>query len=174
MTTSVRLVHAAAGVASLALMALAYVAGSPSPAVVVVVLVLTVGALWRPDWPGGLALLTIQTLHWLAVVPAPDDAGSWLLLLLAATLVLVVHTALALAAALPPAAVVPSGLARRWLARSGAVLGVVAVMWGVAALSSLGSAPGNAALTVAALLSVSGVGLTIYRLASAHATDPRH
>ncbi len=102
-SSSQALVRVLLAVSSLALVALTSVA-APQGVVLgaVALFVLTVGTVWRPEAPAAGLLVIGLALHWLTAVPVPTSTASWLQLLVAAWLLLVVHLSAALAASLPP------------------------------------------------------------------------
>ncbi len=106
-------------------------------------------AVWAVRAPGSLAplaLLATGVVTWLAAVPDPG-----LLRILGFTgAAYVVHSAAALAAAVPVAAPVGAGVLRRWAVRTMLALGLG---WGVLAMTAvLAGQPGSTPLVVVGML----------------------
>lgn len=156
---------------SLALVALTF-AAAPQGLVLgaVALLVLTVGAVWRPEAFGASLLVAGLALHWLSAVPVPTSAASWLRLLVAAWLLLVVHLGAALAASLPPGAPVPRASLRRWARRGAVVAAGTLALWGLAYGAARAAAPGEVWLTYAAIAALAVLTLAVYLLSRAPRT----
>lgn len=159
------LVRVVAVLASIGVLALSHVVGAPLVIADVVVVLLTGAAVWRPESPAGVALLLVQVLSWLTAVPLATTTSGWVVLLAAAILLFLSHTALSLSAALPPRASLPASTSWRWAGRFAAVCAVVVPVWAVAAVVRLADTPGRPVLTLAALVGITAVGATAYRLA---------
>ena len=155
---------------SLALLALTF-AAAPQGVVVaaVALLVLTVGAVWRPEAPAAGLLVTGLALHWVTAVPVPTSTTSWLELLGAAWLLLVVHLSAALAASLPPGAPVPGQSVRRWTRRGAVVAAAIVPLWALAYAANRQAAPGEVGLTYAAIAALTVLTLAVWLLSR----DPR-
>ncbi len=159
---------------SLALVALTF-AAAPQGLVLgaVALLVLTVGAVWRPEAFGASLLVAGLALHWLSAVPVPTSAASaasWLQLLVAAWLLLVVHLGAALAGSLPPGAPVPRASLRRWARRAAVVAAGTLALWGLAYGAARAAAPGEVWLTYAAIAALAVLTLAVWLLSRAPRT----
>ncbi|MGA8980588.1 MAG: hypothetical protein WB473_15875 [Pedococcus sp.] len=169
-SSSQALVRVLLAVSSLALVALTSVA-APQGVVLgaVALFVLTVGTVWRPEAPAAGLLVIGLALHWLTAVPLPTSTASWLQLLVAAWLLLVVHLSAALAASLPPGAPVPGHSARRWSRRGAVVAAATVPLWALAYGASRQAVPGEVWLTYAAIAALAILTLAVWLLSR----DPR-
>ena len=97
--------------------------------------VLTGWALWRPGGWGSLALVVAQVWTVVGTRGVPEDLLGWLLAFALAVAVLGTHLSLAMLAAWPPGAGLPSSTARRWGRQTGVLVVLTALAAGVAVLA---------------------------------------
>lgn len=128
-------------------------AGELSGPGVVFVLIGAIATALRPDSHAGTVAVVAVAVQWFAGV---DDVRSpWTMA--AAALVLVIHTAAALAASTPPTATAPLDLVERWSRRAAVVLAATIVVWGLTwAFEALDTGP-SALLVAAGALATVGV-----------------
>ena len=110
-------------------------------AVAVVLLAATAWALWRPGGWGGHVLVVAQVGSAVGGRAAPELAGDWVLAAVAAAAVVVTHLVLALLAAWPPGAALPTSTARRYAGQAGTLVGLGAAAAAVS-LVAAGTPPG--------------------------------
>jgi hypothetical protein len=147
-------------------MAVTTLVASDAPQLLALVLLtaLTGHAAWRPESHVTSVLVALQVLHWLTTVARPDTTGTWVALLVATLLGLVVHLCAALAASLPPAAPVPPGTVVRWTRRGLVVAATTVPVWGVAFLAAEQRVAGEVSLTYAAIAAAALLALTVWLL----------
>lgn len=126
----------------------AMAAGQQTGVVLVLVIVLAAGTAASPDSHTALVVEIVVVWHWLA--SSNDPTSPWVILVAAALFVF--HSIVALMAATPITAVVDVNTLRRWAIRSVAVTLATVAVWTLVELMSRRDAPGNAALTFAALV----------------------
>ena len=148
----------AAGLAAHTAAASAYGWREGSPLVVGVIVALAVGAAVRPESGFGVAVIAAVTWRWLAVPTA--DAMSAHVVLVACSLLLF-HVAIALMAATPPDAAMPTFVLRRWGARTAVVAAVTVTIWALAAAMRSRSGSAETALTVAAFAALASAALAL-------------
>lgn len=124
-------------------------AGAGLPAwVAFAVGVATAISVLQPDSHAPLALIVLLGWHWFVTV---DDQGSpWVLV--AALGLLLLHACAAAAAGAPGGAPILATARGRWLRRSGIVAAATAGVWLATTVFSRAHAPGEALLTVSALV----------------------
>lgn len=144
-----RLAIALSSIAVIVLAALTAGAGPFHIWIVLVPLVLGVAAALAPQSVVPLFLLLYLVMLW--ALTSDDVTSAWTLGVAAA--VLMIHTAAALAAAVPVASQLPAGIWRRYLVRVLAVFAAVTVVWVAVRLAAGVALPGGTvALMIAALL----------------------
>lgn len=156
--------------ASVALVATTLVAAPDGllPAAILLV-ALASWAAWRPESAAASALVVGLALFWVGTVPVPATTQGWLLLLLAAWLLLLVHLAAALAASLPPGAPVPARSLRRWSRRTAVVAAGTVPLWALSSTAGREVVAGQVSLTYAAIAAVAILALAVWLLSR----DPR-
>lgn len=136
--------------------------GGPLWPAIVVLAVVTVLAARAPESPFTLALLGLHVVHWLALVPLPTELSGWLLVLLASSLLLVVHLSAAAAVVWPERASVPARAALRWTRRGLAVAAMTVPVWGLTILVDGRALVGDVGLTFAATAAVALLAGALY------------
>lgn len=104
-------------------------------------------------------LLALHGANWLWSTEVPADGDDWALTGIAAVVLLTIHLAAALAAALPPAAPLPRATLLRWTRRGLTVIGLALPVWALLVAQSAGAPPGVPVITYAALASVATLAL---------------
>lgn len=131
------------------------IAGTPGVGTFVLLGVIGVLVLFQPHAIAPTLFLGFAVVAWWWTVEV-EPAWHWALLP-AALGVLLVHTASALAAAVPPQADIPHAVLRRWAARLGLVSALTVVLWGVTGVlahrstEAFGALPGIVGLVVLVL-----------------------
>jgi len=107
---------------------------------------------------------------WLSGTRVPTGGSAWLLTVLVAALLLVLHLSAALAAVLPPGAPLPPATVHRWTRRGTAVVGLSAPVWLLLWATTASERPGDSLVTYAAVAVVALLALAFWR---AHRTPSR-
>ncbi len=144
----------------------AVVGGEEVGFVLVLLVGLAIAAVIHPDSHTALVVEVVVVWQWLA---GTDDVTNPAVVAVASGL-FVFHVLIALMAVTPSSAVVDRVLVRRWLRRSGWVLIAIGAMWLVVVVMVDRRAPGNAFLTVLAMVVLAAFALSI-RSFSAPAGD---
>lgn len=131
--------------------------GGGVPWFVAIVGVIGVASAVGPDSHMGSLVVLIVVWRWLAVV---DDPLSWRLVVVAVGLH-VHHTALAMLAAVPETASIPSSVLTRWGARSGVAVAAAIAVWLLVIALDGRSFGGSAVLTAASLAIVAAGGVAL-------------
>jgi hypothetical protein len=121
----------------------------------VIVTVLALIAVVRPDSHAGSVTVAVVVLQWLATV---DDTTSPLAIAVA-LLLLVFHTSTSLLAVTPISVTIDGAVLRRWSARTAVVAAATCWAWLTVVAFAERDAPGNVALTGAALVTLAALSL---------------
>jgi hypothetical protein len=157
-----RLLRTAVPVLTVAFLAVVLAAGGVSHAWFgLALVVLSLLAALMPD--SSAPLFLVLGLCGLWAVSVPERIGAWLLV--AALLLLVLHTAVTLASYGPPGTVLDTALLRRWTSRAGVLAAVTALVWLAARLLAGLALPASVPLFVVALTTLLvWVGYLVLRL----------
>ncbi len=127
--------------------------GGINGAMAVVVTVLAMIAVARPDTHAGSVTVAVVILQWLTTV---DDTTSALSIAVAVAL-FVFHTVTSMLAVTPISATIDATVIRRWAVRSVAVVAATCWAWLTVVAFAERDAPGNVALTGAALTTLAAL-----------------
>ncbi|MFC7489276.1 MULTISPECIES: hypothetical protein [unclassified Knoellia] len=116
-------------------------------------------------------LIALHSVNWLASTSVPTRSGEWMLTIVAATVLLVIHLAAALTTALPPSAPLPRPTLLRWGRRGLAVVGLSTPVWAVLVIQSSSTPAGDSLATYAAVVSLAVLALAFWRVQ--HPRSPR-
>jgi hypothetical protein len=145
-------------------------AGHQTGIVVVLVIALAAGASASPDSHTALAAEAIVVWQWLA---STDDVIDATVIPLALSL-FVFHSVIALMAVTPISAVIDRSILQRWAARSGFVVLATIGMWILAVVMHERRAPGNAALTFVAFVTLAALIVATRLYAAPSEDEPSH
>lgn len=118
-------------------------------------------------------LLGLHCVNWSVSTAVPTQFRDWVLTLVAATLLLAIHLAAALASSLPPSAPFPRPTLRRWGRRALTVVGLSIPVWAVLVAQTVSTPEGDSLATYAAVVSLAIFAFAFWRVQyPARSTDP--
>lgn len=138
----------------------ALAAGHQNGVVLALIVALAVVAVIYPYTNAGLVTEAVVVLQWLAAVD--HTTTPWTMCV--ASCLFVFHVVVALTALTPVTAALDGAILRRWARRSGVIVLATIGVWGIVVAMAARRAPGSAALTVIAFVTLTGLLL----LARAH------
>lgn len=144
-------------------------AGSAPLGMWLVLAVIATAAALRPDSAVTTVLLLVMVVAWVQFAPVPTDLNGWLLAVVAAWCLLLVHAALSAISAWPPQAVVPTRALGTWARNLAVVAGGTAAAAGLMLLGQHWDAGGGQTMSAfGACLALALVSALVWGLRRRH------